>query len=564
MKKFFVRGKGSVDLGQSSFIAKGGEGQIFGKGNTIYKIYEDLKKMIPEAKIYELQVLDRPNILVPKDIIMNKKNVIVGFTMDRVKDTVVLCKLFTNTFRDENDITNDSTIELVQNIRETIHFIHSKNCLIVDGNELNYLVDTEKFTTPYLIDVNSYQTPSFPATALMPSIRDWTSKTFSELTDWYGFAVVACQLFIGTHPYKGKHPDFKKGDLKARTENHISIFNPKVTIPDAVRDFGNIPSNYMDWFLDLFEKGQRTFPPTDSGTTTAIKTKIIVISSTNNFDIRLIGSFQDDIIFHREVAGRNITKTKKQIYVNNNGMSVSSKVDIVLTPQNLVPIRVKVEKGILKLKEPGGIFGQAEIRANEVFIINNALYARHEGDVYELVFVESTNKISALVKSMWKVAPFSGEVFDGVIFQSLLGEPYITVPIPRPGHPSLVYTDYIEELEGYKIIDAKHDNRVCMLIGHKENMYSRIILKFNKDYSKHTCRIVSDVDYNDINFVTLDSGVVVSIVEDGTMEVFSNDPFGNTIKTIKDPEINLGMRLCKHGTQLRFFKRNELYSVKMR
>jgi len=47
-----------INLTQKNYVTKGGEGQIFKKGKVAYKIYEDLKKMIPAAKIKEYEVLD--------------------------------------------------------------------------------------------------------------------------------------------------------------------------------------------------------------------------------------------------------------------------------------------------------------------------------------------------------------------------------------------------------------------------------------------------------------------------------------------------------------------------
>ena len=35
--KYYIRGKNSVTLTQKNFIAKGGEGQVYGKNDTIYK-----------------------------------------------------------------------------------------------------------------------------------------------------------------------------------------------------------------------------------------------------------------------------------------------------------------------------------------------------------------------------------------------------------------------------------------------------------------------------------------------------------------------------------------------
>ena len=216
----FVENIGKVDLSENKdFKTQGGEGKIYIKNNVVYKIYIDYTKTIKKEKIKELSVLQHKNIIKPDNIIWTnqKKNKMIGYTMKYIENTEPLCKYFTNSFQNANNITSKNILELVYRLQETIHYIHTNKILIVDGNEFNYLV-TNKTQMPYFIDVDSYQTPSFPATAIMPSIRDWHTKGFNELSDWYSFAIIACQLFIGIHPYKGTHPNFSKKDLESRKQ----------------------------------------------------------------------------------------------------------------------------------------------------------------------------------------------------------------------------------------------------------------------------------------------------------------------------------------------------------
>ena len=61
-----------------------------------------------------------------------------------------------------------------------------------------------------------------------------------------------------------------------------------------------------------------------------------------------------------------------------------------------------------------------------------------------------------------------------------------------------------------------------------------------------------------------ENGVVALITDDGTMEVFSKKWDSTTIKTIKDPDIDPEMMLCRNKNKLQFFKSNKLYSIKMK
>jgi len=556
----YVNGK-QVSLSQRDFISQGGEGKVFGKNKTVYKIYQDLAKMIPEEKIKELQTLDRDNILNPQSVIRDKKSVPIGFTMTWAKNTIPICKLFSNTFRATAGITNEICIDAAQILQDTTQFIHSKKILIVDFNEFNFMVNTSAYQMPYFIDVDSYQTQTYPATAIMPSIKDWTQpKTFSELTDWYSFAIIACQLFVGIHPYKGKHKKFKRNDMQGRCKAHISIFNSAVTIPKNVRDFGNIPDRYMDWFLEVFEEGKRTQPPTSGGKVGIIKTKFVVITSTHNFKIELVHEYESKIIHHRMQFGRLITKTEQKIYLNRDDINVSTDVDVVYTPKNLKPILIKVEKGKLQLKALEGTINILSFDAVDKMVIDNTIYVRTHDSLVELGCTEVSKGSIFSIKNKWGIMPNSTELFDSVVYQNILGKSYLTIPIPEL---SQMRNIEVSELDGYRVLDAKYDGMICVLYCHKGSSYYRFVLKFDNKFS-YVCRITHDVDVAPVNFVTLESGACILITDDGTMEMFSNDPKSVTVNTIKDPDLDPEMMLCKNGTAVRFYRDNKLYSIKTR
>ena len=370
----YVNGK-KIILGQKDYVTKGGEGSIYKKDNTAFKIYEDVRKMIPLAKIGELNVLDRPTIIKPENPIYNEDKHLVGFTMEWLGDNILpLCKLFTNGFRDANGVTNDIIIELVETIKNDIHFIHQHKCLIVDGNELNYMVSSD-FITPYFIDVNSWQTPSFGATAIMPSIRDWTTTKFNELTDWFSFAIVSFQLFVGIHPFKGTHKNYKKNDFRKRITDHISVFNPMVSMPHSVRDFNLIPTSYKDWYVKIFENGNRVPPPDLPGA--IMKSQVIVqlIQSTDNFEIREIRCFPEKILFHN--ATLNFTKTENKIYIGKTDYE-SRDEEVVYTPLEQIPIFIRLENGKVKFKTFGYKEPVLDLDAEDKIIVNNILYLKNQ------------------------------------------------------------------------------------------------------------------------------------------------------------------------------------------
>lgn len=559
----FVNGQ-SITLTQNNFVAKGGEGKIFQRGDLAYKIYEDLGKMIPPGKITELSQLHKPNILSPIELVLNKKRQNIGFTMSWLGDDVVaLCKLFTNTFRQNNNIENDMVIELVENIKKITQYIHSHDCLIVDGNELNYLVGND-FLTPYFIDVNSWQTKNYSATAIMPSIRDWTTETFTPLTDWFSFAIVSFQLFVGIHPYKGKHKQYRKNDFVNRIKNRISVFNSGVSLPPTTRDFNLIPSEYKDWYYQIFENGDRKPPPTIPGQARVSQVIIKLIQSTGSFEITSIMELDEPILYHNPIT--NITKTKTKLYLGRTDYKISKGVEVLITPLEQIPILIKIDSGQVQFKalKPGYAFKSMILNCSDMMIINDVLYLKNGSKLVEMDFKTNGQNIIPLIKMVWNIESLSSKLFSNVIYQSVLGKAFVCIPLPNKSSKSSFIIKAIPDLDNHQVIDAKYDDHICILMTHSKNEYHRIILTFDDKFNKYNCRIVSGVDYMPLNFVVLDNGVCINIIEDNAIEIFFNKISKTDVKRIEDPDIDNSMKLCKDGTLVKFFKDKTLYSMKMK
>ena len=159
--------------------------------------------------------------------------------------------------------------------------------------------------------------------------------------------------------------------------------------------------------------------------------------------------------------------------------------------------------------------------------------------------------------------PNSSIIFSGVVYQSVLGKPYLVIPIPKTSGLSSCIVKEIPEIEEYKIIEAKHDLGVCVLIAYQKGIYYRVVLKFDEKYNKYSCRFIKDITYPSINFVTLENGIVI-LMNDDILEIFSKDLTKTNIQAFDDPDINSTMKLCKDGVEVRFFKENKLYKIKMK
>ena len=95
--KVFCSGK-EIILKDSDFIASGGEGSVYKKSNTIYKIYLSQIDKNKEKKLKDLSVLTKSNVISPKEILYSAKNDPIGYTMPFVSNSSSIALLFTNSF----------------------------------------------------------------------------------------------------------------------------------------------------------------------------------------------------------------------------------------------------------------------------------------------------------------------------------------------------------------------------------------------------------------------------------------------------------------------------------
>ena len=567
MKVIIKDGKpDSVNLDEKDFMCEGGEGKIYGKGSTIYKIYSDPAKMISPAKIDELKVLASPNILAPKNIILDTKGNPLGFTMDWVKDTIALCKLFTNDFRSRFNVTDDMIVKLVENMRKEISFVHGKGAYLqVDGNEMNYLVDSKDFVTPKLIDVDSFKTPSFPPTALMASIKDHHTQGFSELTDWFAYAVVVTQLFVGIHPFKGTHPNFKKFDMEGRMKANVSIFNKDVRLPSTVRDVNNIPSNYREWLARIFEKGERSLPPGVMGNIIAVAAHVASIGS-NQFDISLIHEFASDI--YRCKDGYVFLKDK----ITHNKIDYVShhpSTEIIHTVPYHKPVKVWLESAAIQLETFEGKKLVCAIPAEDKMVIGDSVFVKHAGKLVEYQAMNMGTNVNVAPVFSIDVMPNATKLFNQIVYQDILGLPVFMLFGKAANNKTVCYQYRMPELAGYQVLEAKYENGIAIIVTSKNGKFDTHTIKFAKDNVKYLIYRDDDTGYYVPNFTVLENGICVSITADDEVHIFSNAISGNIdprygMRVIKDPAISFDMKLCHEGMSIMYRRGKKLYKLSMK
>lgn len=548
-----VKGK-KISLSKNDFLASGGEGSIYVKGKTAYKIYVDHQKMIPQGKIIDLSVLSFNNIIKPENTIYDDKNVAVGYSMSYVKDTHPLCQVFTKAFKTRYNIKPAAAIKLIDRMRLTLGHIHSKNILVVDFNEMNFLTDND-FTEVYFIDVDSYQTPNYQATALMESVRDrhGVKNKFNQGTDWFSFAVVTFQIMSGIHPYKGTHPKYNGFD--DRMSNNLSVFNPDVKVPKAVSDFRSlIPKALLEWYEKTFEKTLRCPPPADfTNDTVGVKTFVVqVITGTNNFMIDVIKEF-DDVISHYDYhRGTEVFIVGTTAYCGH--MTTTCGQGSIFGFNHGIPLVAWRDGDKLIVETFSSGQNRHEVEATDFMSSGGRIYYKYADYIMELDFTKTTPTPKLVGYTMEN----STKMFPGVSIQSMLGK-FVATYFPATGTS---YQIKLEALKGHRIVDAKMDLGVLVVIGSRKGKYHEFIYGIEEDKIKSE-RMVENITYSGINMAVLDKGIAVRMTGDDKIEIFSTKNVSQ-VKIIEDKDVHSGMRLYAKGGKVVFADGSKMYKLEMR
>jgi len=551
-----VNSKTNVTLNLNNYLSSGGQADLYVKDNLVYKIFHESNIVVPEKKIEELRVLNKDNIVIPIEHIRDK-NSLVGFTCKEVKNCKPIIEVMTNVYWKNNRIKIDDIVELVNFMKDTISFIHDKKCLIIDANEYNFLVNNV-CNYAYFIDVDSYQTPSFKASYITPSIKDYHTNNFNELTDWFSFAILACQLFVGMHPFKGKHNKYKT--IPERVLNNISIFNKDVRINSNVRDFSYIPQEYMKWFNDLFEKGLRNAPPTaDGGMINIIVPQIQVINNTDVFRLTYLSEYEEEINNHRYFNGTDIIHTDNFTFLNYRKYQNKKRVGLTEN-SNFVFVDHENEKLCFDSTN-NSIVKHVDINANNMFVYDNNAFFVNKNTVSHICFKEFNNIIVPFIdQNSKKILENSTKFFDGYFVIDIFKDKYFCLPYHQNKNWKWCELK-INELKDYKLINGKRRKNIIILAGYKDGIHDKIVVKFDENYSSYVIRIFEDVDYLESNFDVLDSGICVHMIEDHKIELFYSKFEDNSVKLIEDFKIDASMIIIARGNSAAVVIEKKLYKI---
>lgn len=577
--KVTVKGQGDVTLTQQHFVATGGQASVYIRDGVAYKIYTDPKDAIPADKFHSLAAIQDPCVIKPSQLLLGPKNAAIGYNMAAVAESWSLCQLFTKAFRDREHVTNDHIVDLASKLRGHVSNVHAAGVVIVDLNELNLLV-SKAFDETYLIDVDSYQTPGYPATVIMPSVRDWSSKSFTPLSDWFSFGVLAFQLFVGIHPYKGTHAASanieKDKRLEHRMRNHISAFRSDVSLPKCCYSFDAMPQVFRDWLKAVLDEGKRLAPPDPKGgvVATILTAAVRALVSTGKLTISRVRGFAGwQVSSYVESGSYTLALVRKEAEtrVQLNDLVVGGKLPelaqgttlLGFTPKRDLPIALHLHQGKLTfINLKPRVVETLLLHADEIAKSGERFYARSGTRVLEVEFSELSDDkvIVSASHSVADVLSMASHLYEGCAIQNMLGSVFVSL-FPR-SHAG--YQVRVKELDAYKIVEAKFDGKVLMVLGAKGGKYDRLVFRFDDDYAEYDLRVVSDVTPMGLNFITLASGICVSLTEEETLEAFSSRKGAAGTRVVEDPALGNDLRLIKVEGAAGFARGDRVYKVSLK
>lgn len=562
----------ALTLTNKQYLAAGGEGEIYVDHGMAYKLYFDPdNKMLPKAKMQELAAIGNPQIVVPSEVIFDANNgKAIGYTTKFVDNVEPLLKLFTKTFKDSNGIDPVQVAELVKRMQTITNDIHKAHCLVVDYNELNILVALGKVLTPWYIDTDSYATPSFKATAIMDSVRDRKATRYDSsgdmhydptiLSDWFSWGVLTFWLYSNIHPFRGGHKNYKPKDKKKQMDDGVSVFHKDVRVPPFVNDFSLIPKRHLEWYKAVFGKGERSVPPMPDAMIPVLPpTAIITIKGTDKLTVDQIGiTYPDPIVDVFPCMGLNYVVTKgNTVYADKKKIRTFDKAGkvVVFSAPNGSMVAAAQYGDIVKFHELNSGLDLGSVAGRRMFLRNNCVYTVSGGQMIENSFRNIGIKLIHITETVENVSQFSTMTFDGCAIQDLLGKKYLTIPYDK----KTSFSKYIPALDGFRIVDAKSEKYVTVVLAEKGGIYHRFIIVFSNDYQSFEVREVKDVAYEAINFTTMDNGLCLLLANQNEIELFKK---ADKYETLTDPPFDANMQLFSTIDGIFFINGTSIHQVK--
>ncbi|MBP9749909.1 MAG: hypothetical protein KBD21_04215 [Candidatus Pacebacteria bacterium] len=566
-----LEGRGPLTLRPADHIATGGEGSLYRAKGTVIKVYTDVTKMRRDrmdAKVSALADFTHPYIIAPEGLVRDAQQAPIGFYMPFF-DGEPLARVFTNSYWQREGFKVDDASQVVARMREAMQYAHGKGALMVDPNELNWIVTRGGVSSgyvPHALDVDSWALDSWKPAVIMPSIRDYHATSFTKLSDWFAWGVVTFQVYTGIHPYKGTLRGFAMNDMVARMQTNASVFRKEVRLNRAVRELSTIPARLLDWYEATFEQGERTEPPspfdTGRGVVQVARTLRMVTSAQGALIYRKLFERVQDPVVEVYPAGVALLRSGALIQLSTQrtiATGVRPGVEVGEVAGGWVVAGVESEHTALTCY---GAQGKEEcpLALGALRMVSGAgrLFALGEQGLQEVQARLFGARAVASVGTVWPIMPRATAWFGGVGVMDALGAMHLVVPFGERG----VTMVRVKELDSVRVLAGEGSGRIVVLTAvTPQGTYERYTVLF--DHAMQTCQVtVRTVDTPDQNVTVLPKGVVVSIEEDGELTI--TVPTSGVVHTVSDKDIATDMALTRWGDKVLYVKGGTVWSLEMK
>jgi hypothetical protein len=248
--------------------------------------------------------------------------------------------------------------------------------------------------------------------------------------------------------------------------------------------------------------------------------------------------------------------TKANIYANKKeiGKHNAKKILLCSASDGTLITAQQDNGGKIAFRELTKVDPCGTALSNEMFARNNSFYTIGKGKLMENSFTAFGNKIVHRTKEVENLSSISSKMFDGCVIQNLLGRYYLTLPYKLGS----CFSKHIPVLDGYRVIEAKGDKNVVVVIAEKNGRFDEFIIVFSKDYSTFDVRKIDDVTFNTLNFAVGDNGLCLLLVND-RLEVFAS---AQQVQVIDNPPFDATMKLFATSDGFFFTNGNSFHQVR--
>jgi hypothetical protein len=527
--KVQIPGRGTLSLGPADHVASGGEGHVYKKSGLAVKMFDDPARAVQGRmtdKIKLLAGLAHPCVVAPEALAVDAGGKAVGLVMPWVDKSWALPLAFTNDWRNQNGFGDKEALSFAARMREVVSFAHGRGAVLGDANELNILgVDAKGGPEPRYIDVDSWGFPGFGGDKVMPSIRDWHSPPFTREADWFAWAVVAFQLLVGIHPYRGTHPAFKRNDLEGRMKANASVFDAAVRTPPAARPLACVPGPLLDWFRAVFADGARDAPPDPCSAPAARRARA---------SFKLVSAAALDVAEVYALSAQALRAAAPDVLLLADGALLSLPDGRRIGRADPAAAFARLADGtIAALRAEGGRLAFGALRAapgaamamldsglaaTAGWSSENRLFAVVHDGLLEVQVRDLGGRFAAVPGRKWSLNPNATVFGDGLAVWDALGARHLVAPFGA-GSVAVLRA---KELDGLAPVSIVRKGRVAALsLLDKGGSYKRATVLFAADYASCAVEVedADDADDGALTDAVTEGGVIVRVDADGKLDL---------------------------------------------